>query len=185
MRYNKPLVSALAAALILLGPAGAFAKDHDSAVTLNQLQQATTSMPQAIATAEAQTNGTADGCKVRLKNGVLTYKVETTESGKSTEIVINANTGAVVSAEKPGFFESMFEENDEGGAMAVSLQKAIGIAETAVGGKVVQVERDDEDKAANYEVTVVAADGQHTLSIDGTSGAIVAQHLGDGEDHND
>lgn len=71
---------------------------------------------------------------------------------------------------------------------AITLVKAIDIAEQATGGKSSEAEFDLKDGKAIYEVEVTLADGSEVeVNIDAESGAVLSQKADDGkdDDHDD
>ena len=57
---------------------------------------------------------------------------------------------------------------------AISIEKAITLANTAMPGRIIEAELEEEDEKWVYEVEIVTADGKiHELEIDAQSGEIL------------
>lgn len=98
--FRSKIVPVAMATLIAIGGAGVIhaatkSKGASESQEITAIEQAKTSLPQAVAAAEQQTGGKAVSASLEDRNGVVAYEVEVASGGKLQKVVVNADTGKV------------------------------------------------------------------------------------------
>lgn len=141
---------------------------------IDAVRTAPVSLPQAIATAEEQSNGRAIKAEAEESGSGVLYQVATLAGGKIVEFQIDPQTGNVVKTEDEQARGDDADEYAGAGQLATTLTAAIEAAEQATGGKAIEAALDDDNGNALYEVELAAADGIiHKAYVDAASGAVV------------
>jgi uncharacterized membrane protein YkoI len=190
MLKRKIILATTAAAIALGAGGGVFAasqssKNEDEAREIEAVRTSPVSLPQAIATAEQQSNGRAVSAEAEEGGGGVLYEIKTIGGEKVVEFQIDPQTGNVVNTED----EKVEGDNDEEYAGAARLETtlaaAIASAEQATGGKAIEAGLDDEDGKALYEVELAAAATIQKAYIDAATGNVVKTAAGEdnGEEH--
>lgn len=95
-----------AATLALAGGAYAFGHDQERSDDDALIAQATVSIGQAVATAEAQSGGRAVEVELEPAAGAPVWVVTTVSGGSETQVAVDARSGAVTRA--------VLEDDDDG-----------------------------------------------------------------------
>lgn len=161
-------------------PVKASASDADDGVALAALENASTSLGQAIGTVERQAGGKAFSAQAEIRNGVLSYWVDALENGKPARFEVSPPTGQIMASEKQGLWDSLFGEDGEvEGVSPIGLQKAVESVENALDAKVVHAEFDAEEGKTTFKVNALTEGGERKVVIDATTGKIVKAENGD------
>ena len=189
MLKRKIILTATATA-IAFGAGGAFASNHGGrnadteTKEIEAVRTAPVSLPQAIATAETQSNGRALSAEAEDTGSGVLYEVTTFAGGKIVEFQIDPQTGNVVKTEDEQARGDDAEEYAGAGQLTTTLTAAIASAEQATGGKAIEAGLDDDNGNALYEVEVAAADGTiHKAHVDAASGQVVKTATGQDDEN--
>lgn len=96
--FRSKIVPVAMAALIAIGGAihaATKSKEANEKQEITAIEQAKTSLPQAVAAAEQQTGGKAVSASLEDRNGVMAYEVEVASGGKLQKVIVDAGTGKV------------------------------------------------------------------------------------------
>ena len=172
------LASGALAAATTGGVYGANDNDKDDeAREIDAVMTAPVSLAQAIATAEAESQGRTLEAGAEDEDGRVLYEVTTLADGKIHEFLIDPQSGAVLDREV-----EEAEEDDLVAGNVVEIINAMAAAEAASNGKAIEAELEMEDGQAVYEVEVANGDVLTTVLVDATSGQVIAL---DDEDHDE
>jgi uncharacterized membrane protein YkoI len=185
MKTNKILAALLATGVLAAATTGGVYASSDSskddeAREIDAVMTAPVSLAQAIATAEAESQGRTLEAGAEDEDGRVLYEVTTLADGKIHEFMIDPQSGAVLDREV-----EEAEEDDLVTGNVVEIIDAMAAAEAASNGKAIEAELEMEDGQAVYEVEVVSNDVLTTVLVDATSGQVIALDAGDDDDDDD
>lgn len=186
---NKLLVTGITAAGILLGGASiaSAAINNNSETTVKetavqseevvQTKDATAaesflSMEKAQEIALSEQDGHIDSIELESDEGYVYYEVEIENGDREYDIYIEASTGEVLKVDRDDHDDDDYEvsralEN------IISAEKAMQIAVEKVGGKVIEMELDEDDNRYEYEIELKTNDGEVEMTIDAVTGKIL------------
>jgi len=161
-----------------------------------------TTLVQAVTTAEQQTKGRAAKVELEREDGVYVYEVKTISKDGPVEVLVNFATGKIESVEGRGFlarigdvFDGDDRREDEAmlkalEASPVSLSKAITAAETNTGGRAVKAKMKDRYGRSYFEVALIVDGSKKRVQVDSATAKVIAvkarkDHDGDDHDKND
>lgn len=125
-------------------------------------------------------DGQIDDIELETDDGYTYYEVEINNSDADYDIYIDAHTGNVLEVEVDSH-DDFDEENDKTKEKStfISLEEAKQIAVSVFGGKVVELEFDEDDGHYEYEVEVQTKHGEAEIVIDAVTGEILEKELDD------
>ncbi|HLS36051.1 MAG TPA: PepSY domain-containing protein [Bacillota bacterium] len=186
---NKLLVTGITAAGILLGGASiaGAAVNNNSETTVKetavqsaevvQTKDATAaesllSMEKAQEIALSEQDGHIDSIELESDEGYVYYEVEIENGDTEYDIYIEASTGEVLKVDRDDHDDDDYEVS---GALenSISAEKAMQIAVEKVGGKVIEMELDEDDNRYEYEIEIKTNDGEVEMTIDAVTGKIL------------
>jgi uncharacterized membrane protein YkoI len=190
MLKGKIILAAAAAAIAVGAGGGVFAagqsgeKNDEEAREIETVRTAPVSLPQAIATAEQQSNGRAVSAEAEENDSGVIYQVTTIAGEKIVEFRIDPQSGNVVETEDEKVQGDDADEYAGAAQLRTTLAAAIGAAEQATGGTAIEAGLDDEDGKALYEIELAAADGTiHKAHVGAASGKVVKTAAGVDDEH--
>ena len=132
-------------------------------VATDQMQ----SIKNAILVAQNQTKGYATDFEIQGGHLGSVYEIETFNGRLEHKVLVDAKSGQVL-------FSRAEREFKRKGQPAISLDKAIEIAQQSVAGQVFDASLDREYIGSHYEVKVIGADGQpHEVVVDAQTGQVL------------
>lgn len=182
---NKFIIGAVSAAIILGGAVavGATKNDHPNVSLQNSASSTGTtsnkeilSYDEAVKIALSKADGIVESVELENKRGKHYYEIEIDNVDAEYEIHIDAYTGEVL------FFDEDKDDDrviDKGATQQpaqnkyISTKKAVEIAEKAVNGKVVEIDRDDDNGLVIYEIELKTSKGEVELELDAVSGKVL------------
>src|SRR5699024_3709453 len=186
---NKLLVTGITAAGILLGGASiaGAAVNNNSETTVKetavqseevvQTKDATPaesfiSMEKAQEIALSEQDGHIDSIELESEEGYVYYEVEIENGDREYDIYIEASTGEILKVDRDDHDDDDYEMS---GALEniISAEKAMQIAVEKVGGKVIEMELDEDDNRYEYEIELKTNDGEVEMTIDAVTGKIL------------
>lgn len=182
---KRKMILATTAATIALRGGGVLAasqsgKSNDEAKEIEAVRAAPVSLPQAIATAEQQSNGRAVSAEAEERGSGVLYQIRTIAGDKVVEFRIDPQTGNVVKTEDEKVEDDDADEYAGVGQLQTTLAAAIASAEQATGGKAMEAALDQEDGKALYQIELAAADGTiQKAYVDAASGQVVKTAAGE------
>ena len=130
---------------------------------------------QAIATAQKQVGGQATDIKLKDKYGTPAYEVDVRNGDQEHTLRIDAVSGQVLDSK-------VETKRRPARQAAISLERAIQIAQGKVNGRVMEAERDTNRDQVVYKAKVLATDNVlHKVVIDANNGNVLTSNV----DHDD
>src|SRR5699024_8831925 len=123
-------------------------------------------------------DGYIDDIELETDDGYTYYEVEIENRDEDYDIYIDAYTGEVLKIEKDDH-DDHDNKNNKAFESIISADEAMKIAIEAVGGKVSEIELDEDDHRYEYEIDVKTNDGEVEMTIDAVTGKILEQELDD------
>ncbi len=185
MMKKKFIIGAVSAAVILGGAVAAgAAKNEYSKAELQNANQKMITHEEAIKIALTKAEGHVESIELEKESEKRYFEVEIENKDKEFEIRIDAITGEVLSVRED--LDDDFEKTDKSiSNNYISIQKAIEIAEKEVGGKVTEINRDEDDNQFIYEVELKTSKGEAEVDIDAVTGKVLDVEIDDdGDDKN-
>ena len=175
MKIRLNALSAVLAAAMLAAGAPAMADDDMPHQPVAAVAQTQVSAAQAIATAQKLVGGQATDVQLQGKYGTPVYKVEVRNGTQEHTLYIDAASGKVLGSKVDTEWKPVRRT-------AVSLERAIQIAQGNIQGRVMEAERDWSLGQVVYEVRILAANNvPHKVVVDASNGRVLASYV----DYND
>lgn len=166
-KHVRALSVILTASLLAAGAQSVAAQPQPVAA----VAQTKVSPEQAIATAQIQVGGQATDIKLKGKYGTPTYKVELRNGNQEHTLYIDATSGQVVGNKVETEWKPVRPT-------AISLERAIQIAQGKVKGRVMEAERDHNRGQVVYKVEILAADNvPHKVVVDANNGKVLTSYI--------
>lgn len=166
-KHVRALSVILTASLLAAGAQSIAAQPQPVAA----VAQTKVSPEQAIATAQKQVGGQATDIKLKDKYGTPAYKVELRNGNQEHTLYIDATSGQVVGNKVETEWKPVR-------STAISLERAIQIAQGKVKGRVMEAERDHNRGQVVYKVEILAADNvPHKVVVDANNGNVLASYI--------
>jgi len=141
--------------------------------------QATTSLTQAIETAEKAQGGQARAVDAEFEHddGKSQYEIKVMSGDQVMTYYIDAASGQSTKAEEQGALADFLGVNKVDpaklNAAQTTLAQAIGVAEQNTNGKAIEAEVDEDTGGIHYEVTVLVGDDTREVDVDGATGQVL------------
>lgn len=133
--------------------------------------QVSVSPQQAIAIAQKQAGGQATEVHLKGKYGTPVYEVEVRNGQNEHTVYVDAASGKVMGSKLETEWKSMRQT-------AVSLERAMEIAQSKVSGRVLEAERDSKRGQIVYKVEILSADNiPYKVIIDADNGNVLASYV--------
>ena len=176
MKIRLNALSAVLAADMLAAGAPAMADDDMPHQPVAAVAQTKVSAEQAIATAQKLVGGQATDVQLQGKYGTPVYKVEVRNGTQEHTLYIDAASGKVLGSKVDTEWKPVRQT-------AVSLERAIQIAQGKIQGRVMEAERDRSLLGqVVYKVDILAANNvPHKVVVDASNGRVLASYV----DYND
>ena len=92
---------------------------------------------------------------------------------------IDAYSGEIYTIDRDNDDDNNHSHNGQNNQNIISQADAIAIAEKAVNGKVVEIEKDEDDGLIKYEVELKTDRGEAEVEIDASTGKVLEVELDD------
>lgn len=166
-KHVRALSVILTASLLAAGAQSVAAQPQP----VTAVAQTKVSPEQAIATAQKQVGGQATDIKLKGKYGTPAYKVELRNGNQEHTLYIDATSGQVVGNKVETEWKPVRPT-------AISLERAIQIAQGKVKGRVMEAERDHNRGQVVYKVEILAADNvPHKVVVDANNGKVLTSYI--------
>ena len=189
MAINLKLVAA--AAVVALGIAATADATYGAATTIAQaapqtpqapdsgVTRSSTTLAQAVRSAEQRTNGRAGKVELEREDGVYVYEVKTFSPEGTADVFVDLATGNVDRVQTRGFLDSEDRREDEAllkalEASSVTLSQAIDAAEADTGGKAVKAKLKDRYGSVFFEVALMVDGSKQRVEVDTATAKVVA-----------
>lgn len=168
MKKHVRALSVILSASLLAASAQSVAAQPQPVAAVAQTK---VSPEQAIATAQKQVGGQATDIKLKGKYGTPAYKVELRNGNQEHTLYIDATSGQVVGNKVETEWKPVRPT-------AISLERAIQIAQGKVKGRVMEAERDHNRGQVVYKVEILAADNvPHKVVVDANNGKVLTSYI--------
>ena len=168
MKKHVRALSVILSASLLAASAQSVAAQPQPVAAVAQTK---VSPEQAIATAQKQVGGQATDIKLKGKYGTPAYKVELRNGNQEHTLYIDATSGQVVGNKVETEWKPVRPT-------AISLGRAIQIAQGKVKGRVMEAERDHNRGQVVYKVEILAADNvPHKVVVDANNGKVLTSYI--------
>ncbi len=210
----RHLMLAAAAAVVALGTAATADAVYGAGTTVAQATPQTpqasdsgvtrpsTTLAQAVRSAEQRTNGRAGKVELEREDGVYVYEVKTFSKDGTADVFVDFATGNVDRVRSRGFLarvgdaiDSEDRREDEAllkalEASSITLSEAIDAAESDTGGKAVKAKMKDRYGSVFFEVALIVDGSKQRVEVDTATAKVVAvsapkDHDGDDDDDDD
>ena len=178
--------AAIAEVMVGIGTAIAQVAPQASQKSGKGVTRPSTSLAQAVRSAEQKTSGRAGKIELEREDGVYVYEVKTFSKEGSVEVSVNFETGKIDRVEGRGFlarigdvFDSEDKQEDEAllkalESASVTLSKAIDAAESSTGGRAVKAKMKDRYGIMYYDVALIVDGTKKRVQVDAATAKVVA-----------
>lgn len=171
---RKFMIGAVSAAVILGGAVAAGAAKNDLPMAeLQNSSQKLITYGEAIKIALTKADGQVDSVELEKEAGKSYFEVEIESKDKEVEVIIDAQTGEVLSVKEDADDDDFKKEAFAAQKNYMPVQKAIEIAEKEVNGKVIEINLDDDDNRMIYEIELKTSKGEAELELDAVTGKVL------------
>lgn len=177
---KKLLISGIAAAVILGGAVAANAakKDIYGEAIVNEGQMITAQEAEKIALTKAQGHVESVEFKNYHRFGPPYFEVDIENGQKEYHLHIDAYSGDVLKMKEEldmddDWDDNFSEEVNSNKQNIISSKKAIEIAEKAVNGKVIEMDKDEDNGRLIYEFELRTSKGEADLDLDAITGKVL------------
>ena len=125
----------------------------------------------------AEQDGHIDDIELDNEDGYSYYEVDVENGDAEYDIYIEAYTGEVLHVESDDHDD--YDENNKTVENIISVEEAKKIAVERVGGKVIELELDEDDNRYEYEMELKTDNGEVEMTIDAVTGEILEQEMDD------
>lgn len=121
-------------------------------------------------------DGHIEDIELEHDDGLTYYEVEIEKGNTEYELKIDAYTGEILHVETDGDND---DRNTNTSGNFISAEEAKKIATQKFGGKVVEIELDEDDGRYEYEIELRTSQGEVELTIDAVTGNIFDVEIDD------
>lgn len=173
---KKLLIGTLGAALVFGGAFAVGAAKNDDGRTVEQPKTERTllSVDEVKNIALKEVDGFIEEIELESKSGNKVYEVEIEKDEVDYDLTIDAYSGEVYTVNHDDDDDDNYRANDvQNKQNIISQGEAAAIAEKTVNGKVIEIERDNDDGVIKYEVELRTDRGEAEVDIDATTGKVL------------
>jgi uncharacterized membrane protein YkoI len=177
---RKVLIGTLGAALVFGGAfaVGATNNDNVSTVDTNKTKNEKTflSTDEVEKIALQEVAGVVEEIELEKKSGKVIYEVDIEKDDVDYDLYIDAYSGEIYTIDRDVDDDDDNLNPSNSGQYnknIISQADAIAIAERAVNGKVVKIEKDADDGSIKYQVELQTDRGEAEIEIDASSGKVL------------
>lgn len=175
---RKLIIGAISAVVILGGAVAAGAAKNEFATVGSQKSVKDKEMITAVEAekvAQAKVNGIVESVELESEFDNKYYEVEIEKENIDYDIHVEAYTGKIISVkeERDDDRKEIVKETETSNQNLLSREKAIEIAEKAVNGKVIEMDRDEENGRIIYEFELATSTGEAELKLDASTGKVL------------
>ncbi|WP_191090865.1 PepSY domain-containing protein [Niallia endozanthoxylica] len=175
---GKILIGFVCTAVVLGGSFAAVAAKNQDNTLEDQNKKEFITLQDAETIALKEVNGTVESIDLETKVGKSYYEVEIEKDHMDYDIYIDAVTGEPYSIKQDdkGFDDDKFVDQGKStnsAGTAISETEAVAIAEKAVNGKMVEIEKEHDDGILKYQLELRTDRGEAEVDIDAHTGKII------------
>jgi uncharacterized membrane protein YkoI len=181
---KKLLIGTLGAALVFGGAFAVSATNNDDVSTTNKTKVEKTflSTDEVEKIALQKVNGVVEEIELERESGKAVYEVDIEKDDINYDLHIDAYSGEIYSIDRDDNDDdddNNHSHNGQNNQNIISQADAIAIAEKAVNGKIVEIEKDEDDGLIKYEVELKTDRGEAEVEIDASTGKVLEVKLDD------
>ena len=124
-----------------------------------------------------EVNGVIEGIELEREANTALYEVDIEKDHIDYDLHIDAYSGEIYSVDRDDDGDD--DDNFINNKNIISQADAIAIAEKAANGKVVEIERDEDDGLLKYDVELRTDRGEAEVEIDAATGNVLEVELDD------
>ncbi len=178
MMKGKILIGFVCTAVVLGGSFAAVAAKNQDNTLEDQNKKEFITLEDAETIALKEVNGIVESIDLETKVGKSYYEVEIEKDHMDYDIYIDAVTGEPYSIKQDDRFDDDDEFVDQGkstntNGTAIMETEAAAIAEKAVNGKMVEIEKEHDDGILKYQLELHTDRGAAEVEIDAYSGYFI------------
>lgn len=174
---KKLLIGTLGAALVFGGAFAVGAAKNDDGRTVEQSKTEHTllSVDEVKKIALQEVNGVIEEIELERKSGNKVYEVDIEKDDVDYDLTIDAYSGEVyaIDADDDDDDDMIRANQTQNKQNIISQDEAAAIAEKTVNGKVIEIERDEDDGVIKYEVELRTDRGEAEVDIDAATGKVL------------
>ena len=172
---KKLLIGTLGAALVFSGAFAVGAAGNDGVSTINKKNTEKTMLnaDEIKEIAVQEVAGVVEEIELETKSGKLVYEVDIEKDNVDYDLHIDAYSGKIYTIDRDDDDYVNSSNSSQNHKSIISRADAIPIAEKAVNGKVVEIEKDKDDGLIKYEVELKTDRGEADVEIDAASGKVL------------
>ncbi|MGA9845219.1 MAG: PepSY domain-containing protein [Nitrososphaeraceae archaeon] len=178
---KKLLIGTLGAALVFGGALAVSATNNDDVSKTNKTKVEKTflSTDEVEKIALKEVAGIVEEIELEKQAGKSVYEVDIEKDNIDYTLHIDAYSGEIYTIDSDNDDDNNHSHNGQNNQNIISQADAIAIAEKAVNGKVVEIEKDEDDGLIKYEVELKTDRGEVKVEIDASTGKVLEVELDD------
>jgi uncharacterized membrane protein YkoI len=172
---KKMLIGTLGAALVFGGAFAVGAAGNDDISTINKTNTEKTmlSTDEVKKIAVQEVAGVIEEIELEKRSGKFVYEIDIEKDDVDYDLHIDAYSGEIYAIDRDDDDDVNSSNSRQNHKNIISQADAIAIAEKAVNGKVVEIEKDKDDGLIKYEVELKTGRGEADVEIDAASGKVL------------
>lgn len=171
------VIGVLGAALVFGGAFAVGAADNDDVRTTTTAKNEKTvlSTDEVKKIALQEVAGTVEEIELERKSDKVVYEVDVEKDDVDYDLSIDAYSGEIYAIDRDDHDDDDVHSSntDHNNQNIISQADAIEIAEKAVNGKMVKIEKDEDDGLITYEVELKTDRGEAEVDIDASTGKVL------------
>ena len=175
---KKMVIGTLSAALVFGGAFAVEASNNDDGGKVDAKANNTKtflSIDEVKKIALQEVNGVVEDIELENESNKAVYEVEIEKNDIDYDLYIDAYSGEIYSVDRDDHNndDDIDDDNLSNNKNTISQADATAIAEKAVNGKVVEIEKDEDDGLIKYEVELNTDRGEAEVEIDASTGKVL------------
>jgi uncharacterized membrane protein YkoI len=176
--YNmkkKMLIGTLSAALVFGGAFAVGASNNDDGGKVNAKAnniKTFLNIDEVKKIALQEVNGVVEDIELENESNKAVYEVEIEKNDIDYDLYIDAYSGEIYSVDQDDFDDDNLSNSNQNSKNIISQADATAIAEKAVNGKVIEIEKGEDDGLIKYEVELKTDRREAEVEIDASTGKV-------------
>ena len=175
---KKMVIGTLSAALVFGGAFAVGASNNDDASKVDAKANNTKtflSLDEVKKIALQEVNGVVEEIELENESNKAVYEVDIEKDDIDYDLYIDAYSGEIYSVDRDDHNndDDIDDDNLSNNKNTISQADATAIAEKAVNGKVIEIEKDEDDGLIKYEVELNTDRGEAEVEIDASTGKVL------------
>jgi uncharacterized membrane protein YkoI len=175
---KKMVIGTLSAALVFGGALAVGASNNDDVGKDSKTNNVKTflSLDEVKKIALQEVNGVVEDIELEKESNKAIYEVDIEKDDIDYDLYIDAYSGEIYSVDRDDHNDvddDNLSNNKQNNKSTISQADATAIAEKAVNGKVIEIEKDEDDGLIKYEVELKTDRGEAEVEIDASTGKVL------------